>query len=484
MTATNAKLALHHVGGREGGGLTLPARFQGEAVRALYDADADCLDQATRDNAGVVALPYCLAGRSGSRQFNLTFDPNMSSLLPLNPDYAGWTYPTMDPHRGPLDYVYGEAGRCVAARELETTSLDDLFHDGGAPVPPPDDLSLDVQGMEYDILAGGCGVLRAHTLAIEAEVGLQPLYRGQKLFGEVDALLRGLGFTFARFTRLYDMTPARPPLGQRDAGFHAFGEALWLRDIESLVDFQPEIRAVMSAKLAFLALAHGQFAFAAACLRRRKQAGWDAAAASAVKATGWHALLEDLWGLIEAGPATLPPSFGDRYDVAGSQARFAPSAARPGMIDWFPRIVDKLRWDLRRAGERRLCLLPHGAFANACGRSLENRADRAALEIFDNRPRPHEAPPSRPVSEIGTEDFSLIASASYAEPLRHQLLAACGVASERILTLDDLAAGRFYFPALIEPTPLENCLVRSGFEELARNLGRRRACWTFPPEQG
>lgn len=52
----------------------------------------------------------------------------------------------------------------------------------------PDLLWMDVQGAEHDILYG-MGDKLGHVLMIVTELMIQPLYRGCKLFDEVDALL-------------------------------------------------------------------------------------------------------------------------------------------------------------------------------------------------------------------------------------------------------------------------------------------------------
>ncbi len=484
MEQNQAKLSLHHVGGREGGGLKVPARYDGDVVRVLYDADRDCLAQlAETEGASTIVLPYCLGRRREKRRFGLTLDPNMSALAPLDAAYADWSYFTMDPHRGPLDYVYGEAGRRVETRAVETVDLDSLLGDADAdaPAPPPDFLSLDTQGSEYEILEGASATVSRFTLAVESEIAFHPLYQGQKLFGDLDQWLRSRGFVFARFTRLYEMTPVRAPLGQRGAGFHGFGEALWLRSFDTLETVEDEAaRAAMAAKLAFLAIARGQFDYGAACLRRARERAWLADAPPSLRATAYFAFLEALDRALQTAPAVFPPTFAQRYDVDRSRARFAPGAAKPGFADWFPLAVDKLRADLRAMGAPRLCIAPCGGFVRDCAARLASGEAFAPVVFCDNRPDAHGAPPSSPISEIQADDFALIASRSSARPLWRQLVSERGLSPERILTLDDIAAGRWRFEPLIGRAPLERLLDEWGFGDVADELARRRAGQSFP----
>jgi FkbM family methyltransferase len=57
-------------------------------------------------------------------------------------------------------------------------------------------LKLDTQGTEHDILTGAARTLRERTVAIVTEVEFCPMYTGQKLFTDVDLLLREHGFSF------------------------------------------------------------------------------------------------------------------------------------------------------------------------------------------------------------------------------------------------------------------------------------------------
>lgn len=61
-------------------------------------------------------------------------------------------------------------------------------------------LKLDIQGTEYEVLRGASRTLAERTLGLVVEVSFAELYRGQKLFSEVEQLLRSHGFTFYGFS--------------------------------------------------------------------------------------------------------------------------------------------------------------------------------------------------------------------------------------------------------------------------------------------
>jgi FkbM family methyltransferase len=99
----------------------------------------------------------------------------------------------------------------VAVRRLDTLAAKAL---DGASVPL---LKIDTQGFEDRVLDGAAGLL-PRVAAIQLEVSLVPLYAGQRLFPEMAARLRDLGFD------LWAMWPAfvEPESGrllQADATF-------------------------------------------------------------------------------------------------------------------------------------------------------------------------------------------------------------------------------------------------------------------------
>ncbi len=64
-------------------------------------------------------------------------------------------------------------------------------------------IKLDTQGTEYEVLKGSSRTLDERTVAIVTEVAFCELYQGQKLFSEVEMLLRSHGFSFYGFSKFH-----------------------------------------------------------------------------------------------------------------------------------------------------------------------------------------------------------------------------------------------------------------------------------------
>jgi hypothetical protein len=71
---------------------------------------------------------------------------------------------------------------------IPTRRLDDV-----AEIAHMDFLKIDVQGSERDVLTHGRRKL-AETVAVQTEMSFIPLYENQPTFGEMDILMRELGF--------------------------------------------------------------------------------------------------------------------------------------------------------------------------------------------------------------------------------------------------------------------------------------------------
>jgi FkbM family methyltransferase len=86
-------------------------------------------------------------------------------------------------------------------------------------------LKLDTQGTEYEILCGATVTLE-HTAAVYCEVEFAQIYEGQKLFGDIEGLLRAKGFSFIGFDNM--SYRSRTPWKGRERLLHA--DALFIKD--------------------------------------------------------------------------------------------------------------------------------------------------------------------------------------------------------------------------------------------------------------
>ncbi len=324
------KLCLHHVGGRDGSrGFPGIGAFEPDVVNVLYDADADCLGQvrgADPQSGETHVLPYCLGEACRTATFKINHDPFTSSLKDGNPRYGGYCF-----FNARHDYLLCEATRTVETRAVELVSLDHLIQSGLLSAPAPDFLSLDVEGAEYDILSGAKETLRAHVLALVVEVSFHERYRGQKLFGDVTALLAEQGFDFVKFSHLHPpFAPSRAPVGLRGDGFALSADAFYVRRLDRL-EVEGLGGYVMARKLAFMAVVFHQFEYAWQCLARSRQLRPPEALPAPERAPRYWHFLKELEAAVARMPARFPRTFAELYSPEASRARFnRPAPPRRG----------------------------------------------------------------------------------------------------------------------------------------------------------
>jgi FkbM family methyltransferase len=122
--------------------------------------------------------PVGVARETGTYPLYLTRVPCNSSLLK----------PNLETIR---QLAYDESDFSIVD-EIQVTckSLDHICREGQL---DPDVLKLDTQGSEHEILEGA-GKALDHLFAVEIEVEFLPLYEKQKLFADVDSLMRSKGY--------------------------------------------------------------------------------------------------------------------------------------------------------------------------------------------------------------------------------------------------------------------------------------------------
>ncbi len=160
----------------------------GSQVRLIgFDADAaECQALRARSGEGVRYVAASLGAAPGRAELFLTREPACSSLYPPDPELIA--------ERAELACT-----ALVSTVEVELTTLDAWAAEAG--IRSADVLKLDTQGSELDILRGAERLLGS-VRALEIEVELNPIYRGQPLFGDVDRFLRERGFVLWRLGHL------------------------------------------------------------------------------------------------------------------------------------------------------------------------------------------------------------------------------------------------------------------------------------------
>lgn len=173
----------------------------------LSDAAEGAMEVCRPDGGTVKTYPLLL-GNGDPVTFHINRFDATSSTFPTNHDITQ--------HFGLLDLSL----ETVKTQQLPSCRLDDT----PANAYPVDLLKVDVQGASLNVLAHGRAVL-AKTLVCHIEVEFAPVYIGEHLFSDVDALLRDAGFVFVDFFSLgrqrystFESSPTR--------AFHR-GRTLW-----------------------------------------------------------------------------------------------------------------------------------------------------------------------------------------------------------------------------------------------------------------
>ena len=319
MCELEDRIIAHHVGGRGFGvALNSPQRFSGDIVNVLYEADEKCalemIAQNTNENFHV--LPYCLGLEDRAGKLYITNNPYASSNLRPNPEYD--TYYCEVALAGEIDgismqdtrydAVYGNENKVVEVRDVMIHALDTLVRDGKvAGNLMPDFLSLDTQGSELDILRGAQTTLHDQCVALATEIEFHPMYEGQALFSGIFDFALSHGFYFAGFTYLQEISPKRMPIGARAKGFLAFGDALFLRRIDSVnsIAGSSDEQHLMLLKLAFVALNFGYLEYALLVLEAAEQMRPDPGLRARLMARDCYRLLYELCAAAKALPANL-----------------------------------------------------------------------------------------------------------------------------------------------------------------------------------
>jgi len=237
-----------------------------------FDADAaECraLLAAAAGGSRVRYVAAALGAAPGPAKLYVTREPACSSLYPPDPELIA--------ERRELACT-----ELVATVDVELTTLDAWAAAAG--VARVDVLKLDTQGSELDILRGAERLLGT-VRALEVEVELNPIYRGQPLFGDVDRFLRQRGFVLWRLGHLVhyglpegesdvaveerQFFDSRPVLFPARGGQLFWGHAFYVRREMAFGDAPPEDR---------------QAALRDACLTRAL--GFDDLAARALRRAG------------------------------------------------------------------------------------------------------------------------------------------------------------------------------------------------------
>ncbi|MBE9116863.1 tetratricopeptide repeat protein [Lusitaniella coriacea LEGE 07157] len=333
----NNQFSIHYIGAsHQNTAFPIPKKFKKDVTYVFYDAYSECLDQIKETHQSFEGefyiLPYCLGGACQPAKFNLNYDPCTSSLKELNADYSSY-YLYAD-----YDYILSDAAKTVEKRDVLLNTLDEIFVNSKSSqlTPPPDFISIDTQGSEYEILTGGLSIVSSNVLGLVIEVEFREIYKDQKLFGDITKLLSEHGFEFIRFLNLSEYYPHRVPIGLRSEGFHTVADALFLRKHSALPLEKSEIeQEIMLLKLAFMSICFHQLEYGLECLQNSvliKESN-DTITKKIKECKEFYIeFLKELADFIksDSSPQMFPETFSSRYTVEQSMSRFERQAKIDG----------------------------------------------------------------------------------------------------------------------------------------------------------
>ena len=305
----------------------MPSPFHADAIDVLYEADPACIgaieETVSESRLRTLALPYALGARRERRMFHFHLNPHTNSFQELNPHYDSFFE-----FQGGRDYIMKEVTRTLEQAELDVQTLDHLAGGTDRPVPGPDFLFTDTEGSDYDVLAGARESLRARGLAVTVEAQFQPIWRGQRLFGDICRLLDELGFDLASVYPHDGLSPHRTPIGLRGRSFHAGCDAVFLKRIDAVAAATPDADArwIRTRKLAFGALLLGHVAYGIKSLTAARGIPASSEIRAAARSVSYMTFLDEVEETIARAPAHVPPLY------AGPAPRQARPVVRYGRI--------------------------------------------------------------------------------------------------------------------------------------------------------
>jgi FkbM family methyltransferase len=173
--------------------------------------------------------------RVGEATLHKTASPGMSSLL--EPDPAVYTR-----------FVNADAFEVVGSASVRTVPLDLAARQYG--FEDACFLKVDTQGTELEILRSGPALV-ANAVGVYVETLFRPFYKGQSLFADVDAHLRGCGYELVELRRSALRTGTFRP-GLYSEHQIAWAHCLYLRNPATLTGARAVARTIC------VALAYGQ----------------------------------------------------------------------------------------------------------------------------------------------------------------------------------------------------------------------------------
>lgn len=259
-------IVIFHVGGGVGGYGPIDHVLKAFPEKCvLFDFEAD-----TPDNLPVITgkvrvhrINACIGKETEQHNFHVNKHRDSSSMLPP-------ASRALKEHLGIFVNIFEVATWEQNTEEekiitIDTTSLSDIMHSMNI---IPDVLSIDAQGMEYDILKG-CAEKLHQINSIVTEVEFFEIYKGQGLFSDQMSLLLEHNIRLMEIINFQRWHPG-PVIGE---GFTTVGEAIWFRCLDDFFKRCNEDNVLEGIKLAAMAYSYSRYSYAYMILCELRKAG-------------------------------------------------------------------------------------------------------------------------------------------------------------------------------------------------------------------
>jgi len=196
---------------------TLLDSFPGSRILAFEVDEALCAELNRSARPGLEFHAKALGRANETRTFHGTAHPMCSSLYEPDERWADL-------------FVGLDVMRKTHSGTLDVTTLEHFARERG--IATIDFIKIDIQGAELEFLQGAGAVLDS-VLCMVCEVEFVALYKGQPLYGDVDAFLRSRGFMLHKFLGLGGRA-MKPTVINDDPNFvvqNMWGDALFVRDL-------------------------------------------------------------------------------------------------------------------------------------------------------------------------------------------------------------------------------------------------------------
>jgi len=249
---------VHHVGGIGDCGPVEAFGKLGQLIGwVLYDADVDSLMKNLSFKPNCKLINGCIGNIDGKAKFHILKNASASSMMLPAEKAKKFGMPN-------TEISWGEHTELIETKEIVVNRLDTLVKSGM--IPQIDFLSIDAQGADLDIIKGAD---ITNTLGICCEVEFNEIYENQPLFCDIQKYLKEKGFILCDIQNMqyWNYTDYPKIIGSK--GFLTVGEAIFLRDPETIQDTNQLI------KLAIIGLVFNQSDFSISIVKRLKEQGVD-----------------------------------------------------------------------------------------------------------------------------------------------------------------------------------------------------------------